>query len=83
MSRDIDPRNTDGSLNGYCELYYLGTGQSGWQGIFVHGKRYGCHESYLIDGIIWEALTGYFIDDVKLSDTNESGYCLIWDKDAV
>jgi len=36
--------------------------------------------AYYPDGGVLEDSTGYFLDDHKVSDSNEAGYCFIWCK---
>jgi len=64
----------------YCEVY-RNNGKLWWQGIWVNDKMYGFWEDYNSDGSKIKDWNGYFFDNVKVSDSNEVGYCLIWDKE--
>ena len=78
--QDILPRDLEGLLHGYCEWYYGNNGQLAWKGARFHGKDYGYFEDYKKGGSVDEALTGYYLDDLRVSDTNDIGYCLIWNR---
>jgi len=80
MSKDIDIDYGNGMK--YCERCYP-SDELAWKGVHVNGLDYGYHEWYNIDGSIWEKYTGYFLNDARVSDNNEIGYCLIWDKEIV
>jgi len=70
--------NDKGERHGYFEIYFCG--QLRCKGVFVNGKDYGYFECYDEDGSVAGDYTGYFFDGNKISDNNEEGHCLIWDK---
>jgi len=78
-SKNIVPKNEAGQLHGYCKRHYSNS-QLAMKGVYIDGKLFGYIEEFYYNGSIWEEWTGYFLNDVKVSDSNESGYCYIWDK---
>jgi len=76
MSKNVRIDYGDGME--YKETYYLDSDQLCWKGVFVNGAWYGYFERYYKDGSVdW---TRYFLNSCKVSDDNDKGYCLIWDK---
>jgi len=82
MSKDIDPRNKEGLLNGYCEIYWDHSGLF-WKGVMIDGDMYGYIESYKEDGSVHNYYTGYWINDVRVNSDNADGCCYIWCKEVV
>jgi len=68
----------------YCEDYCSASGRLSWKGVMVGGVAYGYHKGYLDNtDKPDEYSTGYFSDNVKVSEDNEKGYCIIWCKGVV
>ena len=79
IDKDIRPTINKGNLDGYCETYW-DTGQLGWIGLRINGKKYGYYEWYHRDGSVHNYYTGYYINGKKLSYDNADGSCYIWGK---
>jgi len=79
MSKDIRIEYGNGII--YIEEYYYPSGQLGLKGVMSNDGWRGYCEGYCKDGgSIADYWTGYYLDDVVVSDCNKEGYCIIWDK---
>jgi len=67
----------------YREVYYSDNGQLDWKGVMINSKTYGYHEDYNYDGDMFKNGAGYFLNNKKVSDTNDNGYCYIWNREAL
>jgi len=79
MNKDILPRDSECRYHGYCEAYY-GNDQTCWVGVRFHGVKYGYQKGFDYNGNIDKRNTGYWLNDARVSVSNETGYCYIWDK---
>jgi len=81
MPKEIEPRNKEGLRHGYWEVHSSRNwGEWGWKGVQVNNRAYGYQEWYNENDGVNEDWTGYYIDDSKVSDNNDEGYCIIWNK---
>lgn len=67
--------NDKNELHGWCEWYHE-NGKLWQRCVYINDCIHGYFESYDKDGSLdW---VGYYLNDVKISEDNEEGYCYIW-----
>jgi hypothetical protein len=70
--KDIELRDENGKLNGYCEV--LEDSGKWWvKGVFVNDTPYGYH----YDDQMFSR-KGYWLNGCKISIDNKQGYCYTW-----
>jgi len=77
--KNIKPTNKEGLFHGYCKDYWS-NGKLACKGVMVNGRDYGYIEEYNGNGKLIKEATGYFLHGKKVSDDNNKGYCIIWDR---